>query len=168
MIFLNFYQIFLDPPNVTVAIAQSSIMSMLSKDHQRAIERFNLTHFFVFIFCLIILLISVFLIAQYIFGRHQYHLAKSKEEADSPLHTPHGSTISITRNSHSVAAVSLKAVSTSTLMSEVVTLVKLKPSKKTSAIRHQKLRESVVSQDEDFGEKDRLNNSVDSIGDYSK
>lgn len=157
----------LDPPNVTIAIAQSSIMNMLSKDHQRAIQRFNLTHLFVFLFCLIVLLISVFLIAQYIFGRHQYHLAKSKEEVDSPLHTPHGSTISITRNPHHGAAAHLKAVSTSTLMSEVVTLVKLKPSKMTSAIRHQKLRESVASQDEDF-EKDRLNDSIDSIGVYSK
>jgi hypothetical protein len=156
-----------DPPNVTIAVAQSSIMSMLSKDHQRAIQRFNITHLFVFLFCLFVIMISVFLIAQYIFGRHRYSLAKSKEEMDSPLHTPHGSTISITRNPHH-AAVNLKAVSTSTLMSEVVTLVKLKPSKMTSAIRHQKLRESVVSRDEDSDEKDRLNDSIDSIGVYSK
>lgn len=113
-------------------------------------------------------MISIFLIAQYIFGRHQYHLAKSKEEIDSPLHTPHGSTISITRNPHCGAAANLKAVSTSTLMSEVVTLVKLKPLKMTSAIRHQKLRESVASRDEDSDEKDRLNDSIDSIGVYSK
>lgn len=100
-------------------------------------------------------------------------MAKNKEEADSPMNTPHGSTISLTRNPHNGAAYNLKAVSTSTLMSEVVTLVKLKPSSSTkktisSVIRHQKLRESVVSQEDEDFEKNHLNDSIDSIGVYSK
>lgn len=157
----------LEPPNVTITIAESSIMGMLAKDH-RAIMKFNLIHMIVFLFCGIILLISVFLGAQYIFRYHRYQLAKSKEEADSPLNTPHGSTISITRNpqyGNGSGCSSMRAVSTSTLMSEVVTLVKLKPKTSSSSIRHQKLRESVVSQEE--FEKDQLNDS-DSIGNYSK
>jgi hypothetical protein len=141
-----------DPVNVTLPhIAESSIMGILSRDHQRAIMHFNIIHLIVFLFCGLIVLISVFLGAQYIFRYHRYQLAKSKEETDSPLNTPHGSTISITRNPHC----SLRAISTSTLMSEVVTLVKLKP-KVSTTIRHTKLRESVASQD------------CDSIGNYSK
>lgn len=142
---------------------ESSIMGMLSKEHHRAIMQFNLIHLIVFLFCGLVILISVFLGAQYIFRYHRYQLAKSKEEVDSPLNTPHGSTISITHNPHSHNGVSLRAISTSTLMSEVVTLVKLKP-KMSSSIRHTKLRESVVSQD---FEKDQLND-CDSIGNYSK
>jgi hypothetical protein len=144
---------------VTITIAESSIMGMLAKDH-RAIMQLNLTHLFIFLFCGMILLISVFLGAQYIFRYHRYQLAKSKEEMDSPLNTPHGSTVSITRNPR--CDDNMRAVSTSTLMSEVVTLVKLKP--KTTVIKHKKLRESVVSQD---FEKDQMNDS-DSIGNYSK
>jgi hypothetical protein len=131
-------------------------MGIIGKD--RALVQLNLTHFFVFLFCGIIILISVFLGAQYIFRYHRYQLAKSKEEAESPLNTPRGSTTSIGPTNHA----NLRATSTSTLMSEVVTLVKLKP--KTSSIKHQKLRESVVSQD---FEKDQLND-CDSIGNYSK
>lgn len=147
---------FADPPNVTIT-AESSIMSILSKD--KTIVQLNLTHFFVFLFCGIIILISVFLGAQYIFRYHRYQLAKSKEEAESPLNTPRGSTVSI---SHHPTNGSMRATSTSTLISEIVTLVKMKPKK--SSIRHQKLRESVVSQD---FEKDQLND-CDSIGNYSK
>lgn len=167
---LSHILLLLDPPNVTLpVIAESSIIDLLSRDHHRAMMRFNLTHLFVFLFCGIIFVISVFLLFQYVFRYHRYQLAKNKEEVDSPLNTPHGSTVSLTRNPQNGAAYSLKAVSTSTLMSEVVTLVKLKPSKKTSSsvIRHQKLRESIVSQDEDF-EKNHLNDSIDSIGAYSK
>lgn len=151
-----FYNFFPDPPNVTIT-AESSIMGIISKD--KTIVHLNLTHFFVFLFCGIIILISVFLGAQYVFRYHRYQLAKSKEEAESPLNTPRGSTASISQNP---ANGNLRATSTSTLMSEVVTLVKLKPKK--SSIKHQKLRESVVSQD---FEKDQLND-CDSIGNYSK
>ena len=146
----------LDPPNVTIT-AESSIMGIISKD--KTLVQLNLTHFFVFLFCGIIILISVFLGAQYLFRYHRYQLAKSKEEAESPLNTPRGSTVSISQNPPSG---SMRATSTSTLISEVVTLVKLKP--KTSSIKHQKLRESVVSQD---FEKEQLND-YDSIGNYSK
>lgn len=144
----------LEPPNITIT-AESSIMGIVQ---HKTIVHLNLTHFFVFLFCGIIILISVFLGAQYIFRYHRYQLAKSKEETESPLNTPHGSTVSISQNPPS----NLRATSTSTLMSEVVTLVKLKP--KPSSIKHQKLRESIVSQD---FEKDQLND-CDSIGNYSK
>lgn len=117
----------------------------------------NLTQLIVYLFSGIIILTSVFLGAQYIFRYHRYQLAKSKEEAESPLNTPRGSTVSISRNS---GQGNLRATSTSTLMSEVVTLVRLQP--KSSAIKHKKLRESIVSQD---FEKE---NDIDSIGNYSK
>lgn len=149
------FEIFSEPPNVTITAA-SSIMGIV-KD--KTIVQLNLTHFFVFLFCGVVILVSVFLGAQYMFRYHRYQLAKSKEEVESPLNTPRGSTTSISQNP---ANGNLRATSTSTLMSEVVTLVKLKP--KTSSIKHKKLRESVVSQD---FEKDQLND-CDSIGNYSK
>ncbi|CRK98331.1 CLUMA_CG011693, isoform A [Clunio marinus] len=152
--FIGYVEV-IDPPNVTI-MAESSIMGMLGKD--RTITQLNLIHFFVFLFCGILLLLSVFLGTQYVFRYHRYQLAKSKEEAESPLNTPHGSTVSISKNPQNGT---LRATSTSTLISEVVTLVKLKP--KTSSIKHKKLRESVVSQD---FEKDQLND-CDSIGNYS-
>lgn len=183
---LLFIALFIEPQNVTVPAR--SIMS-LTKDS--IIIKLNLIHFFVFVFSGIVILISVFLGnqnfnvrqfywhvphlityklikypffffvlgAQYIFRYHKYQLAKNKEEPESPLNTPPtGSTISITGN----AVAGMKAVSTSTIFSEVITLVKLKP--KSSTIKHQKLRESVVSQD---FEKEHLND-YDSIGEYSK
>lgn len=163
----NIKFVVVDPPNVTIPILvqSSSIMGMLTKEHHGAIMQFNITHLFVFLFCGIILIISVFLGAQYIFRYHRYQLAKSKEEVDSPLNTPHGSTVSITRNPNG-SGHTMRAISTTTLMSEVVTLVKLKPKSTltSTSIRHQKLRESVVSQDD---EKDQLNDT-DSIGNYSK
>lgn len=146
----------LDPPNTTIT-AESSIMGIINKD--KTIVQLNLTHFFVFLFCGTVVLISVFLGAQYVFRYHRYQLAKSKEEVESPLNTPRGSTASISQNPPNG---NMRATSTSTLMSEVVTLVKLKP--KSSSIKHKKLRESVVSQD---FEKDQLND-CDSIGNYSK
>lgn len=146
----------LDPPNVTITAA-SSIMGLINKD--KAIVPLSLAHFFVYLFCGIIILISFFLGAQYVCRYHRYQLAKSKEETESPLNTPRGSTVSISPNG---ANGNLRATSTSTLISEVVTLVKLKP--KTSTIRHKKLRESIISQD---FEKDQLND-CDSIGNYSK
>jgi len=154
-----------DPPNVTIT-AESSIMGMITKD--TSIVQLNLTHFFVFAFIGVIIIISVFLAAQYVFRYHRYQLAKSKEEQDSPLNTPHGSTVSITRLPGGGGS-DLRAVSTSTLLSEVVTLVKLKPKSSSAAatktsIKHQKLRESVISQDDD---KDQLND-CDSIGTFSK
>jgi hypothetical protein len=156
----------------------------LTKDS--IIIKLNLIHFFVFIFSGIIILISVFLGnkdfifyafptavahddflfflfsigAQYIFRYHKYQLAKNKEEPESPLHTPpSGSTASLPGVSRQA---NQRANSTSTIFSEVITLVKLKP--KSSTIRHKKLRESVVSQD---FEKEHLND-YDSIGPCSK
>lgn len=76
------------------------------------------------------------------------------------MNTPiNGSTASITPidNGHLRAC-----VSTSTLISEVITLVKLKP--RTSSIKHKKLRESVVSQDLD---KEQITD-YDSVGNFSK
>ena len=104
-------------------------------------------------------LFLLFLGAQYIFRYHKYQLAKNKDEPESPMNTPiNGSTASITPldNGH------LRAVSTSTLISEVITLVKLKP--RSSSIKHKKLRESVVSQDLD---KEQIND-YDSVGNFSK
>lgn len=146
----------LDTPKVPV-IAESSIMRVV-KD--KTFMQFNFTHLMVLLLIGLLIVLSVFLGAQYIFRYHRYQLAKSKEEAESPLNTPMGSSVSISRGNSSCG--NLRATSTSTLMSEVVTLVKLKP--KTTSIRHQKLRESVISQDYD---KDQLND-CDSIGNYSK
>lgn len=133
----------------------------MNSNKESPILELNLIHFFVFIFCGIIILISVFLGAQYCFRYHRYHLAKNKEEIESPLNTPRGSTSSIAPSSNPANS-DLRAVSTSTLLSEVVTLVKIKP--RSTTIKHTKLRESVVSQD---FEKDQMND-CDSIGNYSK
>lgn len=147
----------LDTPKVPV-IAESSIMRVV-KD--KTFMQFNFTHLMVLLLIGLLIVLSVFLGAQYIFRYHRYQLAKSKEEAESPLNTPMGSSVSISRSGNPSCG-NLRATSTSTLMSEVITLVKLKP--KTTSIRHQKLRESVISQDYD---KDQLND-CDSIGNYSK
>lgn len=137
--------------------AASSIMGIINKN--RTITELNLTHLFVFIFCGIIIVISVFLGAQYILRYHRYQLAKSKEETDSPLNTPRGSSVSISNNA---VQENFRATSTSTLVSDVVALVKLKS--KTSTIKHQILRESIISQDYDNNHL----NDCDSIGNYSK
>lgn len=63
---------------------------------------------------------------QYIFRYHRYQ--KTSREADSPSHTPTAS--------HPAS----RAMSTTTLISEVISMVKLRPK---PSLKHTRLRESV-------------------------
>jgi hypothetical protein len=146
-------------------------MNLLTQNQRQTLIKFNFIHLIVFLFCGILLLLSVFLGAQYIFRYHRYQLAKSKEESDSPLNTPHGSINSISctarqNNSDNIDGRNMRAVSTSTLISEVVTFVKLKP-KHSISVKHKKLRESIASEDNNDFENNQPNDN-DSIGVYSK
>lgn len=76
---------------------------------------------------------------QYIFRYHKYQ--KTSREPDSPAHTPTAS--------HPAS----RAMSTTTLLSEVISLVKLRPK---PSMKHSRLRESVdadgLKNDEDCHE----------------
>lgn len=63
---------------------------------------------------------------QYVFRYHKYE--KTSREPDSPAHTP--------TTSHPAS----RAMSTTTLLSEVISMVKLRPK---SSVKHARLRESV-------------------------
>lgn len=77
-----------------------------------------------------------FLGAQYVFRYRKYQLAENMGEFDSPAHTPRASLSSINQRAAS------RAGSTSTLLSEVVSLVKLRP-RIGRRMKHSRLRESV-------------------------
>lgn len=74
--------------------------------------------------------------AQYVCRYRKYQLAESMGELDSPAHTPRASFSSIQQRAAS------RAGSTSTLLSEVVSLVKLRP-RMGHRMKHSRLRESV-------------------------
>lgn len=94
----------------------------------------TLVHVIAILFTCIILVVSIMLGAQYIVRYRKYELTGSRGEPDSPAHTPRASITSLTIPS--------RAVSTSTLLSEVVSLVKLRP-KTNHRMKHSRLRESV-------------------------
>lgn len=93
----------------------------------------KLVHVIAILFTCVILMVSVMLGAQYLIRYRKYQLTGSRGEPDSPAHTPRASITSLTIPS--------RAVSTSTLLSEVVSLVKLRP--KAHRMKHSRLRESV-------------------------
>lgn len=74
--------------------------------------------------------------AQYVCRYRKYQLAESAGEPDSPAHTPRTSMGSI-----AAGQLPSRAVSTSTLLSEVVSLVKIRP--RGRWMKHSRLRESV-------------------------
>lgn len=76
--------------------------------------------------------------AQYILRYRKYHLTISQNDTDSsPLHTPRGSVGSLQMQPSPPS----RALSTTTLLSEVIYLVKLRT--KTNNVKHSILRESV-------------------------
>ncbi|XP_055855216.1 uncharacterized protein LOC129918620 [Episyrphus balteatus] len=95
---------------------------------------FTLVHLSAVIFASIIILISALLGAQYIVRYRKYHLAISeRHDHTSPVHTPMTSMGSL----HNPPS---RAVSTTTLLSEVIYLVKIRPKRQ---LRHSILRESI-------------------------
>lgn len=66
----------------------------------------------------------------------KYQLAGSLADSDSPQHTPRASI-----GSFSQANIASRAASTSTIFSEVVSLVKFRP--RDRKLKHSRLRESV-------------------------
>lgn len=81
---------------------------------------------------------SAMLGAQYVFRYRKYQLAESVGEPDSPAHTPRTSM----DGSIPLGQVPSRAVSTSTLLSEVVSFVKIRPRGRWMK-KHSRLRESV-------------------------
>ncbi|KAM8707766.1 hypothetical protein ACLKA7_014839 [Drosophila subpalustris] len=95
--------------------------------------RFTLVHLSAMIFATIIILISALLGAQYMVRYRMYHLAVARRQDEgSHLHTPRASLSSL----HGPPS---RAISTTTLLSEVIYLVKMRPKRQ---LRHSILRES--------------------------
>lgn len=97
----------------------------------------NLIHVIAILFTSIIVVVSAMLGAQYMVRYRKYHLTENRGEPDSPAHTPRASLGSL-----AIGQLSSRAVSTSTLLSEVVSLVKLRP-RGARRVKHSRLRESV-------------------------
>lgn len=98
--------------------------------------RVKTIHVVVIIFTSIIIVVSALLGAQYIYRNRKYQLTASAAETDSPDCTPRASMGSI-----AVEQLNSRAASTSTLISEVVSMVKIRP--RGSWTRHSRLRESL-------------------------
>lgn len=99
-------------------------------------SRLKIIHIVAILFTSIIIIVSAMLGAQYVFRYRKYQLAESAGEPDSPAHTPRASMGSI-----AVGQLHSRAISTSTLLSEVVSLVKIRP--RGRWMKHARLRESV-------------------------
>ncbi|XP_017059910.1 uncharacterized protein LOC108100487 [Drosophila ficusphila] len=96
--------------------------------------RFTLVHLSAMIFASIIIIISALLGAQYVVRYRKYHLAVSRRQDEgSRLHTPRASLSSL-------QGPPSRAMSTTTLLSEVIYMVKMRPK---HHLRHSILRESV-------------------------
>ncbi|XP_053953256.1 uncharacterized protein LOC128860053 [Anastrepha ludens] len=97
-------------------------------------SKFTLVHLSAVVFASIIILISALLGAQYVVRYRKYHLAVARRRDEgSRLHTPRASMSSL----HDPPS---RAISTTTLLSEVIYLVKMRPKHQ---LRHSILRESV-------------------------
>lgn len=120
--------------NVTLNIPSQAVIQAPNK----TLIAVNLTivHIVAILFVSIILVISILLGTQYLVRYRKYQLAESSMEPDSPAHTPRQSIGSI----HASRGPS-RAISTTTLLSEVISLVRLRP--RPSRMKHSRLRESV-------------------------
>ncbi|BFF98331.1 uncharacterized protein DMAD_06516 [Drosophila madeirensis] len=118
-------------------IAATRILGKSRAIHQKPAMsrlRFTLVHLSAMIFASIIILISALLGAQYVVRYRKYHLAVAlRQDEGSRLHTPRASLSSL----HGPPS---RATSTTTLLSEVIYLVKMRPK---HHLRHSILRESV-------------------------
>ena len=98
--------------------------------------KLTIVHIIAILFASFIIVVSALLCAQYVFRYRKYQLAESMGPPDSPAHTPRASLGSL-----AVGQLQSRAVSTSTLISEVVSLVRLRP--RDRRVKHSRLRESV-------------------------
>lgn len=92
----------------------------------------NAIHVVSILFTSVIIVVSALLGAQYVFRYRKYQLTESPE---SPTHTPRASMGSV-----AIGQLNSRTTSTSTLISEVLSLVKIRPRGQWS--RHSRLRES--------------------------
>lgn len=100
-------------------------------------RRITIVHIIAILFSSAIIVVSAMLGAQYLCRYRKYQLAESAgTEDDSPAHTPRASMGSI-----AVGQLPSRAVSTSTLISEVVSFVKTRP--RGRWMKHSRLRESI-------------------------
>ncbi|XP_034105109.1 uncharacterized protein LOC117568517 isoform X1 [Drosophila albomicans] len=118
-----------------LAATRLSVKSRSSSVQKKPLSkmRFTLVHLSAMIFASIIILISALLGAQYVVRYRKYHLAVARRQDEgSHLHTPRASLSSL----HGPPS---RAISTTTLLSEVIYLVKMRPKRQ---LRHSILRES--------------------------
>lgn len=112
--------------------------------------RLHLTvvHITAILFAGVIILVSGLLGVQYVFRYRKYQLAESQGEPDSPAHTPRpsidGSADDGANGGESGVVGVVRATSTTTLLSEVQSLIKMRPRAGLRGTnKHQRLRESV-------------------------
>ncbi|ETN60326.1 hypothetical protein AND_008053 [Anopheles darlingi] len=123
----------------TTTIASKVIMPIVHR--LQGYAQFTIAHVAALIFICFIVIVSFLLVMQYIFRYRKYELATSRmEAADSPAHTLFGSSQSLAPGApmHPRS----RAVSTTTLISEIVSYVKLRP-RTITTIKHERFRESV-------------------------
>ncbi|XP_039442823.1 uncharacterized protein LOC120423190 [Culex pipiens pallens] len=120
-------------PNVSVSIASRVIMPFVQSF---SYANLTLAHICAIVFISAIIFITFILLIQYLFRYRKYELAISQTEADSPAHTLFGSGNSLNNDQPRS-----RAVSTTTLISEIASYVKLRP--KNGSIKHHRFRESV-------------------------
>lgn len=99
-------------------------------------SRFKTIHVVAIFFTSVIIVVSALLGAQYMIRYRKYRLTASAGGSGSPAHTPRASLGSI-----AVGQLNSRASSTSTLISEVVSMVKIRP--RGRWLRHARLRESI-------------------------
>ncbi|KAJ6635680.1 Hemicentin-1, partial [Pseudolycoriella hygida] len=126
-------QIQTERSNVTISVTSRAVMPA---DISPIAMKLTLVHIIAILFASVIIIVSALLGAQYVFRYRKYQLAESMGELDSPAHTPRASLSSIQQRAAS------RAGSTSTLLSEVISLVKLRP-RIGRRMKHSRLRESV-------------------------
>ncbi|XP_075162735.1 thrombospondin-1 like protein golden goal [Haematobia irritans] len=112
-------------------------------------SKFTLVHLSAIVFATIIILISALLGAQYMVRYRKYHLAIARRRDEgSRLHTPCASMTSL-------QSPPSRAMSTTTLISEVIYMVKMRPKHQ---LRHSILRESVDA--ENLAKETEMNDST--------
>ncbi|XP_053661350.1 uncharacterized protein LOC128710324 [Anopheles marshallii] len=127
------------PTENSTSMASKVIMPIVAGLQSYA--SFTIAHVCAILFICFIVFVSFLLVVQYIFRYRKYELATSRmEAADSPAHTLFGSNQSIEQGAPIQPR--SRAVSTTTLISEIVSYVKLRP-RVTTSIRHERFRESV-------------------------
>ncbi|XP_054084951.1 uncharacterized protein LOC105210728 isoform X2 [Zeugodacus cucurbitae] len=134
----NVEQIVRNETTTTVLAAATSRLSAknrnVSQKPKFSRSKFTLVHLSAVVFASIIILISALLGAQYVVRYRKYHLAVARRRDEgSRLHTPRASMSSL-------QGPPSRAISTTTLLSEVIYLVKMRPKHQ---LRHSILRESV-------------------------